>query len=168
MAQFTKKKVFSYIAQALFMVLIVWGVYQWQARDLLNEGSQAPDFTLLSLNGEKVTLSELKGSRVVLYFFSPYCAICTFTSKNIMALRQSQDKDVKIIAVALSWESHKELKDYAIKHNFTIPVLPASGDVARLYHIKAFPTIYIIDKKGSIEERVTGYTTELGLRFRLL
>jgi peroxiredoxin Q/BCP len=36
---------------------------------VLSEGDRAPDFTLLDQNGEKVTLSELRGQPVVLYFY---------------------------------------------------------------------------------------------------
>jgi peroxiredoxin Q/BCP len=36
---------------------------------VLSEGDRAPDFTLLDQNEEKVTLSELRGQTVVLYFY---------------------------------------------------------------------------------------------------
>jgi thioredoxin-dependent peroxiredoxin len=36
---------------------------------VLNEGDLAPDFTLLDQDGEKVTLSDLRGQTVVLYFY---------------------------------------------------------------------------------------------------
>ena len=36
---------------------------------LIEEGAQAPDFTLPNQDGEDVTLSELRGRPVVLYFY---------------------------------------------------------------------------------------------------
>jgi peroxiredoxin Q/BCP len=36
---------------------------------LLSEGDKAPDFSLPDQNGEQVTLSDLKGETVVLYFY---------------------------------------------------------------------------------------------------
>jgi thioredoxin-dependent peroxiredoxin len=36
---------------------------------MLSEGEAAPDFTLADQNGEQITLSELRGQTVVLYFY---------------------------------------------------------------------------------------------------
>jgi peroxiredoxin len=36
---------------------------------LVEEGNPAPDFTLTSDSGERVSLSQFRGQRVVLYFY---------------------------------------------------------------------------------------------------
>src|SRR3954447_15564426 len=51
----------------------------------LSPGDQAPDFTLTSDTGEEVTLSELRGRKVIVYFYpaamTPGCTTqaCDFT-----------------------------------------------------------------------------------------
>ena len=37
---------------------------------MLEVGSHAPDFTLLNQNGEEISLSQFKGKKVILYFYS--------------------------------------------------------------------------------------------------
>lgn len=78
---------------------------------MLNEGDNAPDFTAKNQNGEKVKLSSLKGSRVVLYFYpkddTPGC------TKQACSLRDSFDaftkKDIKVLGVSIDDEkSHQK------------------------------------------------------------
>ena len=79
----------------------------------LKIGQKAPDFTLLNDEGEKVKLSELKGKKVVLYFYpkddTPGC------TTEACAFRDGINEIKKLGAVVLgvsidSVESHKKFK----------------------------------------------------------
>jgi peroxiredoxin Q/BCP len=52
---------------------------------MIEEGQPAPDFTLLDQDGKSVTLSSLKGSPIVLYFYP----------KDVSAGRRSVRKAAK-------------------------------------------------------------------------
>lgn len=78
---------------------------------MLNEGDDAPDFTAKNQNGETVKLSDLRGKRVVLYFYpkddTPGC------TKQACSLRDSFDvfqiKGIKIFGVSTDDEnSHRK------------------------------------------------------------
>jgi len=163
-----KKKIVSYLIQILVFFIIIWGVSKWQARNLLTEDSTAPDFTLRSLENREFILSNDKGKKVVLYFFSPWCSVCKYSSHNIVSLRQAKSSDeIVIYAVALSWGRIAEVEKFSADHKLNVPVLLGGADISEKYKIGAFPTIYIIDEKGRIKNRLVGYTTEAGLRLRL-
>ena len=79
----------------------------------LAPGDLAPDFTLLDQNGDPVTLSELRGSKVVLYFYpeamTPGCTteacdfrdnLNSFASAGIRVLGVSKDDVAKLAAFA--------------------------------------------------------------------
>ncbi|KQZ07554.1 peroxiredoxin [Agromyces sp. Root1464] len=79
----------------------------------LAPGDLAPDFTLLDQNGDAVTLSELRGSKVVLYFYpeamTPGCTteacdfrdnLNSFASAGIRVLGVSKDDVAKLAAFA--------------------------------------------------------------------
>lgn len=74
---------------------------------MLKEGSKAPDFTATNQNGEKVKLSDLKGKRVVLYFYpkddTPGC------TKEACSFRDADDeyskKGIKVLGVSTDSES---------------------------------------------------------------
>ncbi len=74
---------------------------------MLKEGSKAPDFTATNQNGQKVKLSDLKGKRVVLYFYpkddTPGC------TKEACSFRDADDeytkKGIKVLGVSTDSES---------------------------------------------------------------
>lgn len=78
---------------------------------MLKEGSKAPDFTASNQNGEKIKLSNLKGTRVVLYFYpkddTPGC------TKEACSFRDAEDvfaaKGIKVFGVSTDDErSHQK------------------------------------------------------------
>jgi peroxiredoxin Q/BCP len=92
----------------------------------LKVGQKAPDFTVMDDKGEKVKLSDLKGKKVVLYFYpkddTPGC------TKEACAFRDGIDKIKKRGAVVLgvsadSVESHKKFKS---KFDLNFPLLADS------------------------------------------
>lgn len=101
---------------------------------MLEEGDQAPDFTLQADDGSEVTLSDLRGRKVVLYFYpkddTPGCTTeaCNFRDDiyKIKAL------GAEIVGISLdSAESHAH---FAEKHGLPFPLLSdAEGVVAEKY-----------------------------------
>jgi len=92
----------------------------------LKVGQKAPDFTVMDDKGEKVKLADLKGKKVVLYFYpkddTPGC------TKEACAFRDGIDKIKKRGAVVLgvsadSVESHKKFKS---KFDLNFPLLADS------------------------------------------
>jgi len=163
------KKTGKIIIQALIVAGVFFAVSKWQTSGLLGKGAAAPDFTLGTLEGGEYTLSETTGRKRLVYFFSPWCRICKFSSHNIVSLRSSFAKDdLEIVAVALSWDSEAEVREFAREHDLNVPVVLGDRALGAAYRIRAYPTFYVIDERGLVSGFSTGYTTELGLRFRLL
>jgi peroxiredoxin len=105
----------------------------------------------------------------VLYFFAPWCKVCGPSSSNVNALRAARsESELAIYAVGLEWEDPAELARFAREHELRVPVLRGTADIERAYRVDSFPTIYVIDERGAVADRVIGYTTEIGLRLRSL
>ena len=91
--------------------------------DRLVPGDQAPDFTLTSDNGEQVTLSDLRGKRVIVYFYpaamTPGCTkqACDFTD-SIDALH-AQGFEV----LGISPDSPAKLAKFRERDGLTIRLL---------------------------------------------
>jgi len=164
-----KRRLLSYLLQFIILVVAIYAITKWQGKDLLPIKSSAPDFKLQSIDGKKYGINTENGKKVVLYFFSPWCRVCKLSSHNIVSLRNSKPKEIfTIYAIGLSWQNPHEIQRFAKDHNLNVPVLLGDGNIGSKYRIKAFPTIYVINEDGTVKERLVGYTTEIGLKLRLL
>jgi len=89
----------------------------------LKVGQKAPDFTVLNDAGEKTKLSELKGKKVVLYFYpkddTPGCTVeaCAFRD----GIAEIKKRGAVVLGVSAdSVESHKKFKS---KFDLNFPLL---------------------------------------------
>jgi peroxiredoxin len=163
------RKIGSWALQLAILAVVLWGVTRWQARRLLSTESPAPAFNLQALDGSSYSLPDARGRKMVLYFFAPWCTVCSYSSHNINALRQARpDDELAIYAVGLEWEQSAELEQFAKEHELRVPVLRGDDELRRAYRVDTFPTVYVVDERGAVADRVIGYTTELGLRLRSL
>jgi peroxiredoxin len=99
-------------------------------------GQRAPDFTLPSTSGEKVTLSSLRGQPVLLAFFPlAFSGTCT---AELCEMRDDADEFVKrgVMVVGISVDSTYSLKEYKIKHGIKVDLLSDfKREVSRLYGV---------------------------------
>jgi len=125
----------------------------------LKVGQKAPDFTVVDDQGEKVKLADLKGKKVVLYFYpkddTPGC------TKEACAFRDGIDKIKKRGAVVLgvsadSVESHKKFKS---KFDLNFPLL-ADKKMIEAYGVWKEKSMY--GKKYMGIERTTFVIDENG------
>jgi peroxiredoxin len=159
----------TWVLEILLAIALLWGLTRWQARRLLPTRTAAPDFTLTALDGSSHSLTEAKGRTTVLYFFAPWCTVCAYASSNVNALRKARSESVlAIYAIGLEWEDEAALRRFASEHNLTVPVLRGDEQLRKAYHVDTFPTVYVLDAEGAVQDRVVGYTSELGLRLRSL
>lgn len=153
-------------ASVIVLVLVLFSWYQNRGT-LAADGAMAPDFTLQSLDGKTYQLSQLKGKKVVIYFFAPWCSICHMSGGNLNNLREARSQDeLEILVVGLSYEFPAEIQDFANELQLTMPVLYGEEQLMEDYKIKGFPTYFVIDEDGKVTHRSVGYSTELGLRLR--
>ena len=128
----------------------------------LEIGARAPDFTLGTLEGGEVTLSEV-GKPVMLNFWASWCPPCKAEMPHMVNFYESQNDDVEIIAVNMvHQESNREDMETFhddFKLNFPIP-LDEDGIVTEMYQVKSIPTSYFINSDGYIESKYIGPMTE--------
>ena len=99
-------------------------------------GQPAPDFTLPSTSGEKVTLSALRGKPVLITFFPlAFSGTCT---AELCDIRDDHDEFVKrgVLVLPISVDSTYSLKEYKAKHGMKVDLLSDfKRDVSRLYGV---------------------------------
>ena len=99
-------------------------------------GQQAPDFTLPSTSGEKLTLSSLRGKPVLIAFFPvAFSSTCT---AELCERRDNHDQFLQrgVVVLPISVDSTYSLKEYKAKHAMKVDLLSDfRRDVSRLYGV---------------------------------
>lgn len=153
-------------ATIIVLVLLIFSWFQNRGT-LAADGKLAPDFVLQTTEGKTIHLSQLRGKKVLIYFFAPWCSICHMSGGNLNALRKARSQDkLEILVVGLSWQNKAEIQQFKDDLELTMPVLIGSDQQMSDYKIKGFPTYFVIDEEGKVTHRSVGYSTELGMRFR--
>ncbi|MBS4535153.1 TlpA family protein disulfide reductase [Clostridium sp. D2Q-14] len=128
---------------------------------ILESDKLAPDFTLTTLGGDQVSLSDYKGKIVMINFWATWCKYCDEEMPDLQRLYdENKDDDFIVLAVNVG-ESEKIAKDYIEEGGYTFPVLlDEDREVSqRKYFVSAFPTSYYINKDGSLIGAVPGMMT---------
>ena len=95
----------------------------------INEGDEAPLFTIESYNAGSINLAKLIGDQKIVLIFSRYfgCPICQLDLKTLLEFKNIiMEKGAKILYITQSGE--KVAKEYIEKENIDFPVIPSSKD----------------------------------------
>ena len=156
--------------EALVFIVILAGVLVYQSRNLLPvDARTAPSLSATTLTGGLFELQAETAPTTLVYFFAPWCKICAASSSNIKHLRRMRgEEELRVLMVALDWQSTDEVQGYVDRHNISNPVLLGDRKIASDWNVYAFPTYYVLDSKQQVVRRDLGYSTLAGLWWRTL
>jgi len=123
------------------------------------EGFLAPDFTLDTLDGGKVTLSDLRGKIVVVNFWATWCLPCREETPALeKAYEQYKDSGMVILGLNLTNQDVvSEVESFVQEFELSYPILlDRDGSVGYLYQIKGLPTTFFINREGIIRTVLVG------------
>ncbi len=122
----------------------------------VNVGGYAPDFTLTTPDGKKVSLSQFRGKVLLLDFWATWCGPCLREMPNVIALyKKYHSKGLEILGVSLDEEKSADkwrqmIKDRGMNWNHGSSLQGWDCPVAKMFNVTAIPRMYIIDKDGKI------------------
>lgn len=114
-------------------------------------GAQAPGFTISTLDGETVTLNELRGQPVLLNFWATWCWYCRYQMPFLQAAFEEKGQEMIFIAINIG-EGIDKVQQYAEAEGLGFTVaLDSEGEVASAYNIRPIPATFFIDEQGVIK-----------------
>jgi peroxiredoxin len=125
-------------------------------------GKEAPNFTLTSLDGKKVTLSDLRGKAVLLNFWATWCQPCKIEMPWFVDLQKRYGgQGLQIIGVAMDDASPEDIANFAKDLGVNYLVLTGKDDerdkVSAAYGgVQFLPETFYIDRSGKVSDRVFG------------
>lgn len=123
-------------------------------------GKRAPDFTLPTMDGKELSLSQLRGKMVMVNFWKSSCSACTDEMPNIQAVYDRWSRDnLEILAVNIG-ERTAFVQSLVDSRGLTFPVLLDSDEaVSGIYQINDIPSTIFINAEGIISEIKQGSFT---------
>ena len=123
-------------------------------------GEKALDFIVKDLEGNTIKLSELRGKVVVLNFWFTRCGPCIQELPNLNNLtKEFEGKNVEFLAITFN---KKDLVEQFLEENsFDYKIAANANDVITMYGIESYPTSIVINKKGEIVLKESGYRTNI-------
>lgn len=122
-------------------------------------GFTAPDFTLQSIDGKTYTLSELKGSAVLINLWATWCPPCRAEMPAIEKMvREYKDQGLIVLAVDMTYQDDPTaIQPFVQKYNLTFPILlDEKAIVGPAYQLRSLPSSYFINRSGIINEVIIG------------
>lgn len=131
----------------------------------LQEGDKAPLFSGIDEEGKKISLSDYKGKKLVLYFYSeagsPTCTIESCNLRDNYALLKKKGYEV----LGVSPDAQTKQKNFSVKYHLPFPLLADADniiteaygvrDMKKLFgreYMGILRTTFIIDEKGVIRK----------------
>lgn len=120
----------------------------------------APDFTVYTLDGIPVSLSDFFGKPIVLNFWASWCGPCKMELPDFQEVYDEVGSDVQFLIVNMtdgSRETAETASAYLKDQGYTFPAYyDTQFSAAMAYAVNAIPCTYFIDSRGCAVARSTG------------
>lgn len=123
---------------------------------------KAPLFELRDLEGQKVSLKEMKGKVVFIDFWATWCPPCIVSAPAIEKLAEDyKNKKVEIISVSLD-QNEEAVRRFVRQLNLKSRVAMAGDSLIDLqYQVSSLPAFFLIDQEGYVVSVWNGYHPSL-------
>ncbi len=122
-------------------------------------GKVAPAFTLATLDGKNVSLSDFKGRPVLVNFWGTWCAPCKVEMPWFEEFRkQYAAQGFEILGLTDDVDAGKDAIAKVVKRTgVTYPILLTDGKVQKAYGgLDYLPVSFYVDKNGVVVEQTAG------------
>ena len=127
-------------------------------RGVVKVGEEAPNFQLRDLDGNMVSLSQLRGKVVLLNFWATWCVPCWIEMPAMERLYRSYSrKDFEILAVSTDPQGAAVTRPFQQEMGFTFPILhDAEYRIGLMYGARSLPMTFMVDRQGIVRQKVPG------------
>ncbi|HYZ16365.1 MAG TPA: TlpA disulfide reductase family protein [Candidatus Acidoferrum sp.] len=117
-------------------------------------GETAPDFTLTTIDGKRVRLSDYRGKVLVINVWGSWCPPCRIETPDLVAEATANAGRVAFLGVDTT-ESASVVRAFAVAKAIPYPQVATSTSsaFARDYDVRSYPTTFVIDARGVLRAR---------------
>jgi len=153
-----KKLLFTLLFVALPLMASAWSERPQEAPVAVTVGSMAPDFTLENVQGEKVSLSQLRGKVVIVNFWATWCPPCRSEMPSMEVLQRTfKDDGLVLLAINIEKEGRPVVEKFLKESPYSFQILlDDNASVQNRYNVFQFPESFIVDRNGIVVKKVIG------------
>jgi len=147
------------VLTALAAAIVVLARYTQTPNSLVENALQAPQFSLANLDGKNVSLKDFANKVIVVDFWATWCAPCREEIPHLNKLYENyRGKGLVVVGISMDTEEAEVVKQFAKEFRMEYPVVMADENVQQDFGgVLGLPTTFIIDRKGNIVKKYTGY-----------
>lgn len=120
------------------------------------QGVQAPDFTVTTLDGKQITLSGLRGKRVIVDIWATWCPPCQMEIPHFIQLVKESDAN-DLVVVGISNEEKVLLSKFAEEKGINYSIASSEDLPSPYKDVTSIPTTFFVDRNGVIQTVFQGY-----------
>ena len=122
------------------------------------------DFQITTLDGRELRLSDLRGSIVMIDFWSSWCPPCR-AEASVLAEAYERWSELGIEFVGISiWDNEEDVVDFVNRHNIVYPNgIDEDGSIAVEFGVKGIPEKFFVNPRGEIVRKINGPNTSQSL-----
>jgi cytochrome c biogenesis protein CcmG/thiol:disulfide interchange protein DsbE len=142
------------VAILLLTVGLVWTVAPTLQVHITEAGDTAPDFTIVTEHGHKVTPTDFGGKILALNFWASWCPPCVeeLPSMNEFA-REYTSQGVVVLGISID-KNETLYKRFLTQRNVAYDTArDPEADISASYGTFQIPETYIIDRNGKVLEK---------------
>ena len=127
----------------------------------VNQGNQALDFTLETVDGQTVSLSDYHGQVVLINFWATWCPPCRAEIPSLEAAYREHNGHGFVVLGVNVQDPPQVVAPFVDQMDMTYPVLlDLNGTVMQDYRAQGLPMSLLVDRNGVIQVRHVGYLSE--------
>lgn len=141
----------AWIGIFALLALLAFGMLRNQEGPV-TVGETVPNFTLITFEGEQISLEELKDKVVVLNFWASWCKPCEAEAADLEAAWRIYEPRGDVVFLGVDYvDTETEAAVYLEKFDITYPNGPdLRTKISQAFRIRGVPETYIIGKDGKL------------------
>ncbi len=123
------------------------------------EGFPAPNFNLVSLDGQPTSLDDQRGKVVIVNLWASWCTPCRAEMPTLQKVYEAnRARGLVVLGVnSTIQDGESAARKFAAENGLTFPILlDADGSMSRRYLLRALPSTFIVDREGVIHSVIVG------------